>query len=149
MNGPSGTWTTTSGGAGVRVTAGGVLAVAAVAVVAANRHAAASAVNTVAVAAACLIGGVVVIAVAVLAVVRVRGHRAADEPAGVSSALELRPVWKQNPNAIPAAGPKAIASPLIVANTYNFYGEAGMAMAERLMADQRQVIPGTAQEVQR
>jgi heme/copper-type cytochrome/quinol oxidase subunit 2 len=146
MSGPSGTWTTTSGGAGVKVTAGGVLALAAVALVATHRHQAGEAVSGAAITAVCIVASVVIGAV-VFAVVRLRGHRTADETAGVSSALELRPTWKANPNAIPAAEPKAITSPLIVANTYNFYGDAGTAQAARLMA--AQVIPGTAQEVQR
>ena len=143
-----GTWKTTSGGTGVKISAGGALVLIGAAVVIANRHQAAEAMGTAAVAALSVIAAVVAGAVA-FAVVRLRGHRRTGEAAGISSALELRPAWKQNPNAIPAAGPKALASPLIVANTYNFYGDAGMAMAERLMADKRQVIPGTAQEVQR
>jgi len=106
----------TTGGEGLKVTAGGVLAAVGAGIVLTHRHQSAQAAGTAAVFGA-VVFGVVMAAAVVFAVVRVRGHR------GTGGGRRPSPLLcTVSPPAIPAReAPRAVAAPVQpVIN--NFFG---------------------------
>jgi hypothetical protein len=106
----NGTWKTT-GGRGVTISAGGVLALAGAALVLSHPKQAESAVSGAAIAIA-VTAGAVVLAVVTVIVLRVRGHRRA----ALAGPQQQAVFWKANPRAIPVQPRREIAAPAVTVN---------------------------------